>query len=523
MPVSSESETSLEQLFHPAVVKMLFFGFAAGLPILLIFSSLSLWLREAGLQRSAVTVFSWAALGYSFKFIWAPLVDRLSVPILTSWLGRRRSWILLAQTAIIAAIIWMAMIDPVTAQDQLFWMACAAVLLGFSSATQDIVIDAYRIESGSVDLQAMMSATYIAGYRIGMLVAGAGTLYLASWMGTSSEEYLYSAWRNAYLIMALCMLIGVATTLIVSEPEVSSRPVKDASNSDNLSLFLLFLFCVVGFIFGYTLTSDFSSEAKATFSEMFNNKALSGVLVEFGRLLFSLALAIAIALVLMKFRIVNRQVAVASYYEPIAEFFGRYPAKLAIAILALICLYRISDIVLGVVSNVFYQDLGFNKSQIAGAVKSFGLFMTIFGGFLGGYLSIRFGVLKVLLLGGLLACTTNLAFYLMAGGAPNINILYAVVAIDNLSAGLASAAFVAFLSALTNISFTAVQFAIFTSIMTLLPKILGGYSGSIVDQMGYPWFFMFTVIIGIPALLIILYVGRHVQLDEAALTKKNRG
>ncbi len=185
---------SIKAFMHPRVVTMLFLGLSAGIPILLIFSSLSLWLREAGVERSAVTFFSWAALGYSFKFVWAPLIDKLPVPLLTRLLGRRRAWMLVSQSSIIVAILWMASINPADSGNSLTWMALAAVWLGFSSATQDIVIDAYRIESAESDLQALMSSTYIAGYRIGMLIAGAGALYLASYYGSEMGSYNYQAW-----------------------------------------------------------------------------------------------------------------------------------------------------------------------------------------------------------------------------------------------------------------------------------------------------------------------------------------
>ncbi len=182
-------QQTMQAWLHPRVVTMLFFGFSAGIPILLIFSSLSLWLREAGVSKSAVTFFSWAALGYSFKFVWAPLVDTLPLPFLTKKLGRRRSWLLFAQAAVITAICLMAFTNPAAGHSNLVYMALAAMMLGFSSATQDIVIDAYRIECAPEEMQALLSSTYIAGYRIGMLVAGAGVLYLASWFGTSKEAY----------------------------------------------------------------------------------------------------------------------------------------------------------------------------------------------------------------------------------------------------------------------------------------------------------------------------------------------
>ena len=161
---------------HPRVITMLFMGLSAGIPILLIFSTLSIWLREAGVDRSTVTYFSWAALGYSFKFVWAPLIDRLPFPVLHGILGRRRSWLIIAQGCIIGAILWMGLTDPA---QTLTMMAFAAVALGFASATQDIVIDAYRIEAADTDLQAMMSSAYIGGYRIGMIVAGAGAPTIA--------------------------------------------------------------------------------------------------------------------------------------------------------------------------------------------------------------------------------------------------------------------------------------------------------------------------------------------------------
>jgi len=247
--VASKSQSWLESIKafkHPRVITMLFLGFSAGVPILLIFSSLGLWLREAGVSKSSVTFFSWAALGYSFKFVWAPLVDKLPIPFFTKALGRRRSWMLLSQISIIIAILWMAMTNPTDPQS-LTLMALAAVLLGFSSATQDVVIDAYRIESANVDLQTLMSSTYIAGYRIGMLVAGAGALYLASYFGSDKGSYNYQAWQNSYSIMAGVMLIGVITTLIIKEPEASTNKI-NYSTKDYLRILVLFTICVLGFI-----------------------------------------------------------------------------------------------------------------------------------------------------------------------------------------------------------------------------------------------------------------------------------
>ncbi len=496
---------------HPRVITMLFLGFSAGVPILLIFSSLGLWLREAGVERSAVTFFSWAALGYSFKFVWAPLVDKLPIPFLTQWLGRRRSWMILSQLAIIGAILWMGMTNPLESENSLTMMALAAVLLGFSSATQDVVIDAYRIESADSDLQAMMSSTYIAGYRIGMLVAGAGALYLASYFGSAKESYSYEAWQWTYAIMSGVMLVGIMTTLLIPEPTRQREDKAKHNASEYLRFLLLFALAVLAFIATFYFSSDLVKTAKSALTETFSNKHLASFIIETLRLAFAVVIAWGVAKLVVLSGIVQQSMLNETYVAPVKDFFSRYGLNLAILLLVLIGLYRISDIVLGVIANVFYQDLGFTKIEIANVVKTFGLFMTIAGGFLGGLLSVRFGVMKILFLGAALSAATNILFMLLANAGHDMTMLYIVISADNLSAGLASAAFIAFLSKLTNISFTAVQYAIFSSLMTLLPKILGGYSGSMVDSMGYPNFFLFTAILGIPVLVLILLAGKKFE------------
>jgi len=498
---------------HPRVVTMLFFGISAGLPLLLIFSSLSLWLREAGVERAAVTYFSWAALGYSFKFVWAPLVDSLPVPLLTRFFGRRRAWLLLSQLMIMLSIAAMAFIDPATTT--LATMAWAAVLLGFSSATQDIVIDAYRIESAEPEMQALMSSTYIAGYRIGMLMAGAGALFLATHFGSTMGNYDYQAWQTTYLLMAALMLIGMITTLIVKEPESNTRYTAQ-SNQHYLGFFFLFILAVAGFVSSFYFTSDIATTAKSALTGVVANSHLAGFLVELTRLAFALTMAAVVAKMVVKSGLVQGKQVLDTYVEPIHDFFQRYGWSLAWLLLALIGLYRISDIVMGVIANVFYLDLGYTKPEIASVVKTFGLLMTIVGGFLGGILAVRFGVMKILFLGALLSALTNLLFMLLAQMGHDMTMLYLVISADNLSAGIASAAFIAFLSSLTNISFTAVQYAIFSSLMTLLPKILGGYSGTMVETMGYQQFFLLTAVMGIPVLLLILWTNKRFDIDHGA-------
>lgn len=494
---------------HPKVITMLFLGFSAGMPIMLIFSTLGLWLNEAGINKSTITYFSWAALGYSFKFVWAPLVDRLPLPIFTRLLGRRRAWILLAQLMIMTAILLMSSVDPKAGISSLNILACGAVLLGFSSATQDIVIDAYRIESADTDLQSMLSATYIAGYRVGMLVAGAGSLFLASKLGSTKDLYSYDAWSDTYVIMALAMLVGVATTLIMSESK-SNQAKTEYSLADYARFFLFFLSVVAVFIFTFVATTNAVKILNEPLAVVVRNQYLSALVIGCGRFILVLFSAYMMARLLVAFHIVKKEMVSNNYVVPVKDFFSRY-GRASVWLIAVVGLYRVSDIVLGVVANIFYQDIGFTKIEIASITKTFGLFMTIAGGFLGGALAIRVGVFRLLFLGALLSALTNLLFIGLARVGHNIVWLYSTITLDNLSAGLAGAAFIAFLSSLTSTQFTAVQYAIFSSLMTLLPKILGGYSGTLVEQFGYEKFFILTTLIGIPVLFLVYKVGAIVR------------
>lgn len=501
----------LRSWLHPRVVTMLFLGFSAGLPLLLIFGTLSAWLTEAGIKRSAVTFFSWAALGYSFKFIWAPLIDRMPLPWLTRLLGRRRAWMATAQVLIMAAILTMAAVDPAGPPGHLIAMAWAAVLLGFSAATQDIVIDAYRIECAEPELQAMLSASYIAGYRIGMLVAGAGSLALAAHLGTTVEHYSYGAWRLTYIAIASCMLVGLLTTLAIPEPEPnrSAAVQLQYSSTQYMRFFLLFLGGVSIFVLVFFYSGSVAEALKSQLRQAMPLLGIvAGFLVEALRLAVALVSGLAAARSLVGLGLVSGAMLTDTYIAPVKDFFNRYSTTMVLSLLLLIGFYRVSDIVLGVISTVFYLDLGFSKAEIAAIVQTFGLLMTITGGFLGGMLTVRYGVVKMLFVGGVLAAATNVLFMVLATVGPDPWLLKIVVGADNLAAGMASAAFVAFLSSLTSISFTAVQYAVFSSLMTLFPKLIGGYSGTIVTSIGYPHFFLLTALLGLPVLLLIWLIRK---------------
>lgn len=498
---------------------MLFFGFSAGIPILLIFGTLSLWLREAGVSRSTATFFSWAILGYSFKFVWAPLVDRLPLPILGTLLGRRRSWILFSQLAVIGSIALMASVDP---KASLTAMAIAAVCLGFASATQDIVIDAYRIETAPPRLQAMLATTYISGYRVGMILAGAVALGLATSFGSTAENYSYIAWKKTYLVMAAAMLVGVLTTLLIKEPEI--KQVKDDyPTRDYLTFVAVFFLAVAGFI----AVLWFSPSAPILFKG--GTQSLFKFTYSSGLLLSAIAIAYGIAIACSKLGLINQNMIDEGYRQPIQDFFQRY-GKLAIWVLMLILLYRISDIVLGVISYVFYQDMGYTKAEIGAVSKGFGLIISIFGSFISGIIALRIGVMRTLQSAAILVVATNLLFcWLVSVGQIHTDVFFHlplmgqvsfpaeltfVIGMDNFMQGFATVAFIAWMSSLTNVSFTATQYAIFSSIMTFFPKIIGGYSGTIVDAFGYTNFFIFASVLGIPVIALIYYLRDKLKLEN---------
>ena len=417
----------------PRVVAMLFLGFSAGLPFLLVFSSLSAWLTEEGLSRTAIGFFSWVGITYSIKIIWAPFVDHLRLPFLTQHLGRRRAWMFLSQLGIAAGLIALALTHP---QTQLVWFALFAVFIAFSSATQDIVIDAYRIEAVHKKFQAAMAAMYILGYRIALLVAGAGAFYAAE----------FTSWSGSYLIMAACMAVGVVTTLLIDEPQ-PNEPSRQTPSS-----------------------------------------LLNGV--------------------------PPRHWFVAAVVEPFAEFFKR-TGRIALLILLFISIYRISDITMGVMANPFYLDIGYTKIQIADVSKIFGFFMTILGASLGGVLVLRYGIMPILIVGATLVALTNLLFAILANVGPDISLLALVISADNLSGGIATTVFIAYLSSLTHTAYTATQYALFSSLMTLPAKFISGFSGIIVDGYGYFNFFIYAAMIGIPAIILAVWLAQRPQIKQS--------
>ncbi|MGM0419235.1 MAG: MFS transporter, partial [Thermodesulfobacteriota bacterium] len=329
-------------------------------------------------------------------------------------------------------------------------------------------------------------------------------------------NYDYTAWKYTYLMMAALMLIGVVTTLVIKEPEIKINKVFNRTASDYFGSFIVFVISVSVFAGVFYYTNSFFSGVTDFVSSFAFNGFMAGFVSEALRLSMAIFSGVATAYFFGKTRLVNQEMIKVTYIEPVKDFFDRYGLKLSFILLSLIGLYRISDIVLGVISNLFYQDLGFTKTEIATIVKTYGLFMTIAGGFLGGILAQRLGVLKILFAGAFLSAVTNLLFMILAYSGKDMFMLYVVISADNLAGGLATASFVAFLSSLTNIKFTAVQYAVFSSLMTLIPKLFGGYSGTIVDSLGYESFFLITAVAGIPVLFLVGFAGKYLNIEEKA-------
>jgi PAT family beta-lactamase induction signal transducer AmpG len=433
---------------HPRVLAMLFLGFSAGLPFMLVFSTLSAWLREVGIERATIGMLSWVGIIYSIKFFWAPVVDRLPLPVLGRLLGRRRSWMLVAQVGIAIGLFNMAHLNPV---GHLGTMAALALLVAFSSATQDISIDAWRIEAAPQPMQGVMAAAYQLGYRIAIMVGSAGALWIAADHG----------WMTAYTAMAALVGVGIVTTLSIAEPQ--PRVAQQSLAQEQRVIDWL--------------------ERKAHWPDG---------LQQLGSWF------------------------VGAVVCPFIDFFTRYGKRLAILMLAFIASYRLTDFTMGVMANPFYLDVGYTLKEIAAVAKGYGVVMSILGTILGGVAVARLGTVRSLVLGSLLVIGSNLLFMTLAfQDDPSLVGLAVVISADNLAMGVAGTALIAYLSSLTSASYTATQYALFSSMYALPGKLLMGTSGFVVDAVGYPWFFVYTSSLGIPALVMLYFLSRPAAKEAA--------
>ena len=392
-------------LFNRRMLVALLMGFACGLPLLLTLTVLQAWMTEAGVDLTTIGLFSLVGLPYALKFFWSPLFDRYALP----FLGRRRGWLLVAQVALMASLVWLGFSEP-SAHPWL--LALAALAVAFCSASQDIVVDAYRREDLPDHELGLGSSLYINGYRVGMLLASGGGLILAD----------HLPFTMVYGIMALCLVPGLITTLLTPEPHVA--------------------------IFPRTLRE--------------------------------------------------------AVLDPLREYFSR---PNALWILAFILLYKLGDTMAAAMTTPFYLDIGFSKSQIGAVVKLFGFWATVGGTLLGGVVLIRLGIRRSLWVFGVLQAVSTAGFVLLSAIGPSLTALSAVIAFENLSGGMGTSAYAAYMASITDKRFTATQYALLTSLMGVPRVLAAAPTGYLADRMGWAAFFVLCTLIAIPGLLLLLRIG----------------
>lgn len=418
------------------MITLLFLGFASGLPAPLVFSNLSIWLRDEGVSRTDIGLFALVATPYAINFLWAPLIDKLRLPVLTTLLGQRRSWILLTQVALFAAILWMGSFSP---GEELAMMALGALFVTIASATQDIAVDAYRIDSLETHEQGAGASVAIWGWHLGgTLIGGAGGLYLASAYG----------WHIAYWALAFCLIISMLAILFGREPERK-------------------------------ITAD-TAEQEANVAKYLNHR-LPSVLAAIGSWFINTVVA------------------------PFYDFMKRDGWWLT---LLFIFIFKFGDAMLGRMSGVFYRELGFTYEQIANVSKVYGFIANMVGIAIGGWFAHRLGLVRALLISGFLAALTNLTYALLAQQGGYYYLVLAVVS-DNLTSGLVTVAFVAYLSSLCNVAYSATQYALLASLGNLSRIWLSASSGYVVDQLDGNWslFFQITALLALAGLPLLLWLA----------------
>lgn len=408
---------SLSIYLRPRLLLILAQGFASGMPLLLTLSTLSYWLATVKVDNTTIGLFALTGTPYTFKFLWSPVIDQVHLPLLGRWLGRRRAWLLIIQLLLAAAIFAMGQTDPAVAPVA---TAIAATIVAFLSASQDIVIDAYRIELLGEEEQGAGAGATQTGYRLGMLLAGAGALALSDYLN----------WGMVFSILAAAMVACAVITLIAprtKEPQVSAGP------------------------------RDYRAWVKD------------------------------------------------AVISPLADFAQRRGWAV---ILVFILFYKFGDAIGGIMANPFYRAMGFSGSEIAIVSKLWGVWMTVLGGLVGGLMVARMGLFRALMVGGVLQAAANFGYCFVAWRGHDIWALTTAITLDNLAGGAAGAAMVAYLSQLTNIAFTATQYALLTSFMAYGRTVMSAGGGWLADRMDWAQFFSLTAFLAIPGLLLLVWLSR---------------
>lgn len=529
---------------------MLGLGFASGLPFMLIFDTLSLWLRDSGLSLAVIGFFSLATLSFSFKFLWAPLIDRAKVPVLHRLLGHRRAWMLVFQSAMVLGLWAISTMNPA---NQLGVLAATAVAVGFATASHDIVIDAWRIEVADKEEQGPMVVAYQWGYRVAMIAAGAVPLLLA-------ERY---GWNLSYAAMGVIVGIGILATLWAPrEAEHSIRPIPtdDVAQPRALEVLEWLARLAVLVLGALALGSGLAGDA-TLLSKLIGGQALvdawtakpNGVWLQLLGVACGLAIVVIAAWPIPKVRTKPGAYMSKAFGEPLGEFLTRFQGVAGL-ILAAICVYRVSDFVLNIM-NPFYRDMGFSLTEIAEIRKVFGIIASMIGVFLGGVVVARLGLMKALVIGAFAQPISNLMFALLAMSGHNIPMLFTAICLDNIAGGVAGTALIAYMSSLTSAGFTATQYALFSSLYALPGKLVASQSGRIVEASaqaaehggpigvlkglftrlppesftaagaklgvsaqamaaGYTAFFIYTALIGLVAIVLSFMVAARQKPDE---------
>ncbi len=500
---TKEWKATLLSFFEPRLIAILFLGFSSGLPLALTGATLQARQTEAGVDLTTIGFFSLVGIAYSLKFLWSPLMDRSMPPGFFRKLGHRRGWTLLTQIGLAGAIVLLGVADP--AQSPIL-AAAIAVIVAFLSASQDIVIDAYRIELLDETQQGSGAAMIQLGYRLGMLASGAGALYMAE----------YFSWPLTYFVMATLVGVGVATVLLAKEPTRAAIEMpNDRSQEASPALRLIFMAGLATIaILGFIVMRDWII-APLAWPKWSGNVIAT---------LSAAALPVSIVIFLPKptpdqtisgtnyatlFRWLDGAVK-----RPFQEMTERQGWGL---ILLFIVLYKLGDAVLGSMAIPFYLVIGFSKTEIAEISKIFGLVATLLGVFAGGAIVARIGLGKALLVTGIFQSASNLMFAWQAHVGHDLWSLYATIGIENFSGGMGSAAFVAYLSGLCNIAFTATQYALFSSLAAMGRTVIASPMGAVAENVGWVNYFLISTAMAIPGLLLLLFM---LQRFPAAIEKK---